>query len=339
MFDKRSITRYFALIIEQIRTSLINKNGREILIFIFFLFLSFSFWLLQTLNGTYEAELSMPIRLSGVPDNVVITQELPSEVKLVVTDKGTVLVNYLLGHSFHPVLIDYSDYADEGESVWFSSASVARRVGGQLYQTTKISSIMPDSIGFVYTKGEARRMPIKIAGSFVTERQYYISTISCKPDSLLVYAPKTILDTLTAIYTNPIVRENISDSMRISTGFQPIKGARFSESSCEVAIDVDIYAEKTVDVPVVGLHFPADKVLRTFPSKVQVTFQIGLNHFKSINADDFFIGVEYEELVKSTTGKCRVKLQNTPHFVNYPRISPSEIDFLIEPRILKEEND
>ena len=47
-------------------------------------------------------------------------------------------------------------------------------------------------------------------------------------------------------------------------------------------LPVDIYTEKTVEVPLRGVNFPADKVLRAFPSKVQVTFQVGLSHFRQI---------------------------------------------------------
>ena len=49
---------------------------------------------------------------------------------------------------------------------------------------------------------------------------------------------------------------------------------------------VDIYTEKTVEVPLHGVNFPADKALRTFPSKVQITFQVGLKRFRSIKAED-----------------------------------------------------
>ena len=59
---------------------------------------------------------------------------------------------------------------------------------------------------------------------------------------------------------------------------------------------VDIYTEKTVEVPLHGINFPADKALRAFPSKVQITFQVGLKRFRSIKADDFVINVSYEEL-------------------------------------------
>ena len=55
------------------------------------------FWLLQTLNNDYEADFSIPVRLKGVPNNVVITSEPASELRIKVKDKGTVLLNYMLG--------------------------------------------------------------------------------------------------------------------------------------------------------------------------------------------------------------------------------------------------
>ncbi|MGL5937227.1 MAG: YbbR-like domain-containing protein [Phocaeicola sp.] len=288
------------------------------------------------MNDNYEMELTIPLKLRGVPQSVVVTEELPSELKVVVVDKGTVLMNYLLGRTFYPVSVAFSENMAEDGSVWMSSSfALGRKIGSQLNQTTKIQSIIPDSIGYVYARGEARKLPVKISGEFSTDRQYYISSIACKPDSLLVYAPKAILDTLTAIYTSPIFQENISDSIHMQVPFLPVKGARLSKSFCDLSLYVDIYAERTVEVPISGLGFPADKMLRTFPSNVQVVFQIGLNNLNLVSADDFFIGIEYEELLQSTTGKYRPHLSEVPHFVNHPRIVPAEIDFLIEPRILK----
>lgn len=78
------------------------------------------------------------------------------------------------------------------------------------------------------------------------------------------------------------------------------------------------------------MNFPPDKVLRTFPSKVQVTFQVGLSHFKSVTADDFFISVTYEELLNNKGEKCPVYLRSVPHYVNHVRLNPSEVDYLIE---------
>ena len=97
MFEKKNIRVQYLRTLEKIRSFLLAKKSREFLIFLFFVFVSFSFWLLQVLNDDYEKDLSIPLKMKNVPENVVLTSELPSSVKVTVKDRGTVLVNYLFG--------------------------------------------------------------------------------------------------------------------------------------------------------------------------------------------------------------------------------------------------
>ena len=97
MFDKRNIRIYYLKTLERIRSFLLSRNSREFLIFLFFVFVSFCFWLLQVLNDDYETEFSIPLRLKNVPSDVVLTSELPDELRIGVKDRGTVLANYMLG--------------------------------------------------------------------------------------------------------------------------------------------------------------------------------------------------------------------------------------------------
>ena len=91
-----------------------------------------------------------------------------------------------------------------------------------------------------------------------------------------------------------------------------------------------MYTEKTVEVPLHGINFPADKVLRTFPSKVQVTFQVGLGRFHKITPESFYINVSYEDLLKLGSDKYTVKLKSIPQGVSHVRVVPDKVDFLIE---------
>ncbi len=91
-----------------------------------------------------------------------------------------------------------------------------------------------------------------------------------------------------------------------------------------------MYTEKTVEVPLHGVNFPADKVLRTFPSKVQITFQVGYHNFYKIEANSFIINISYEELLKLGSDKYTVKLKSIPDGVSHIRIAPKKVDFLIE---------
>ena len=53
-----------------------SQMNKQFLIFLFFLILSGMFWLMMTLNETYEKEICVPVRLVGQPKNVVVTTEM-----------------------------------------------------------------------------------------------------------------------------------------------------------------------------------------------------------------------------------------------------------------------
>ena len=334
MFDRQNIRLRYLRTLEKIRSFLLAKKSREFLIFLFFVFVSFCFWLLQVLNDDYETELSMQLKLKNVPENVVLTSELPNELKIGVQDKGTVLINYLLGKSLYPVTIDFEEYQDKGNQIRFLSSALSKRVTGQLSQSTKLLAIKPDTLELIYTRGEGKKVPVCLRGEVEAERQYYISERIFSPDSVMVYAPREILDTITAAYTDTLHVEDISDTTRHRAGIMPVKGARFTPSYSDITFMVDMYSEKTVEVPVEGVNFPEDKLLRTFPSKVQVTFQIGLRQFKTVNAEDFTVVVDYQTLEREKSEKCKPVLLKSPANVNLIRVAPAEIDYIIEQKIM-----
>ena len=88
--------------------SVVNK---EFLIFLFFLCLSGIFWLMMTLNETYEKEYEVALRLSGQPNNVVLTTEPADTVRFVVRDKGFVLLSYASSHRLRPLIFNFKTYA------------------------------------------------------------------------------------------------------------------------------------------------------------------------------------------------------------------------------------
>ncbi|MBE6276318.1 MAG: YbbR-like domain-containing protein [Bacteroides sp.] len=333
MFGEQNMRVRYLRTLEKIRSFLLSTMSREFLIFLFFVFVSFSFWLLQVLNDDYETELSIPLKMKNIPEDVVLTSELPNTIKVGVKDRGTVLVNYLWGQTLYPVTLDFADYSDKGSQVRIPSLMLSQRITSQLNQSTKLLTVKPDTLEFIYTKGEARKVPVKLRGDVKADRQYYIADTIFSPDSVMVYAPKPILDSITAAYTQRIDIKQISDTLRTRAEFQKIKGVRFTPSYSDVTFLVDVFAEKTVEVPVVGINFPKDKVLRTFPSKVKVSFQVGLSRFREVTAEDFVVVVDFEELNNDASEKCKLILSKQPLGVNHVKVSPREIDYIIEQQV------
>lgn len=330
MFDGKNIKRYYLIIIRKIRNFLLSEKSREFLIFLFFVFVSLCFWFLQTMNDVYQTKFKIPVRLKNVPKEVVMTSELPNEIKVKVEDRGTVLLNYMLGKTFFPLTFNFEDYQDKGSYVRIPQTEVVKKVTAQLNNSTQLLSVRPDTLDYIYSKGVAKKVPVAVGGEVSAGRQYYVSEMKVSPDSVVVYAPPGVLNSILTAYTQPFHWTNVTDTLKKHINLQKLHGVKFVPSSVDVTACVDMYSEKTLEVPVVGIDFPKGKVLRTFPSKVQVVFQVGLKNFKSVKAHDFLVGVSYSDVVNNKSEKLQLTLKRYPDVVTHIRISPLSVDYLIE---------
>lgn len=329
MFGDRSIKFVYLKIYRRIRNFLFSENSRKILVFLFFFLISSGFWLLQTLKNNFEAELVIPVKLRNIPNNVIITSEPVSELHIVVKDKGTTLLNYLWGKNFYPININFTDYQDRGNHVVIHSAEFENRILAQLGASTKLMSVKPD-IEYIYSKGSSKMVPVVFKGIATSGSQYYITDTIFSPDSVRVFAPDSILLSVKRAYTQSLYLNGITDTVRQRARLVTIKGAKFIPNFVNMTFPVDALTEKTIEVPLVGINFPPNKSLRTFPSKVKVSFQVGLSRFKSIRPDAFIFDISYESLLKSGSEKYKLKLKSVPAGISYIRIVPDQVDFLIE---------
>ena len=67
---------------KQVRSLLLKPVSSEFWIFMFFCALSAIFWLLQTFDETFEMEVDVPMVLTDVPKDVVITTHLPEKLNV-----------------------------------------------------------------------------------------------------------------------------------------------------------------------------------------------------------------------------------------------------------------
>ena len=326
--DSGQLKRYYV----RIKNALLGHRNKEFLIFLFFFLVSTAFWLLQSLNETFDVEIKVPLKLEHVPEDVVVTSDLPSELTVKVRDKGTVLVRYIYGADVSPVAVDYRDY-DKGMvsgGVVVERSYVQKKIQSRLVASTNIVSIRPDTLEFFFNRGARKKVPVELAGTIETSPEYYLKRVDFEPDSVEVLAPLAILDTISQAFIVPVHLSDLASNAKIQRTLHRVRGAKFIPEQVDMMVQVDLYTEKTVEVPIIGVNFPGSKDLRTFPSKVDVTFRIGMSRFKDITADDFVLAVTYEELMENDSSKLKLHLRSVPPGVSNVRIEPSEVDYLIE---------
>lgn len=304
--------------------------NRQFFIFLFFLALSSVFWAMQALNETYEEDFYIPLRLEGVPGNVVVTTELPAALHVRLQDKGVNLIAYRTTNRFKDISIDFANYANAAGHVMLPGTELMKQVNSQLLPSTHVVAYKPDALDFYYNYGQCKRVPVVLTGHVSAGKLYSLAQIKCPHDSVTVYATREVLDTITGAYTQPLNLRNLTDTMQVKATFQAVRGAKFVPATTQVTFCIDRMVEKTVQVPVQQVNFPAAKQLRTFPGSVKVTFQVPMGLYRKVTGNDFVIVVNYEELLHNKTNMCRLALKSVPAGASHVRIVPQDVEFVIE---------
>lgn len=305
--------------------------NRQLLVFLFFLGLSTCFWAFMVGKEQRDYNFEIPVVLTNVPDNVVITTEPPKYITITLRDEVFTLLSYLYYQKdAMRAVIDWREVSTPSGHVRLLSTNLLRETAAMLHSTTEIISHRPDTIEFYYNYGLSKRVDVYVQGTIAADSAYHVMASDVYPRKVMVYASQEVLDTITGAYTQPVNITGLKDTMSIDVGFRPVRGLKYVPSKVKVTAYADRLVEKQVQVPVQGVNFPAGKTLRTFPPKVQVTFLVGASLFSKIDAESFVIVVNYADLVDNDDNRCSLSLKSTPDGVQRARITPNEVEFIIE---------
>ncbi|EFI49343.1 conserved hypothetical protein [Segatella oris C735] len=318
-------------LVKTVRNFLFSTLNREFLIFLFFLGLSGTFWLLMALNETYDRDIPVPVKLVNVPKNVVITQNVSDTIDVMIRDKGFTLLAYTYANRIQPVTIDFESYANKSTGTGkVSLADLQRLIYLRLYSSSKISAIKSDLLTFYFNYGQSRQFPIRIAGLVEAGKSYYISRIKFQPSKVTVYASKRVLDSIQWVTTETLSLRHIEDTISRDVLLHTIKGAKIMPQKVRMTIYPDILTEESIEVPIVAVNMPTGKMLRTFPSKVKLSFTVGGSSFRNIRPEQFMVVADYNDIANHPSDKCPIKLRQFPDGVLRPKLQMSQVDYLVE---------
>ena len=317
----------------------VGSRTRDIFIFLFFVLICTIFWFVRELEDSFSTEIVMPVQLTDVPDGIIITTDVPHEIRLNIHDKGIELVPLLLRGATDTLRLSFSDY-DNHELTGHAQLllpHLQNSLRRLLPVGATVTSMSPDTLSFYYNRGIHRRLPVRLRGSVEAAQQYCVTHTRLIPDSVDVYAPHALLDTMQAAYT-----ERVHLGGLIKSGTQPVRmsrtrGMRIFPDSVKLFTEVDLLTRQSCEVPVQGINFPANKTLRTFPSSVKVSYLVPQGRARQIDLQEFTVVISYTELMENHTSRCHPHLSNTPKGVTGALMDPLEVDYLLESLVNEEE--
>lgn len=305
------------------------KLNHEFMVFLVFLCVAVCFWFLQVFKESASVSLDYEFRLCNVPKNVIVTSQVPRTISVVVNGRGFSILEYLANGKSRHIDVDFGQFSCSDGLATLSNVALKRIVSKELAGGVKLSSVNPQSLDLYYSKGERKRVPVVFKGKVTPGNQYLICGIFCEPESVDIYAPSGMLDSINAVYTEGVNFTALEDTTKVTLALQSVRGVKYVPDSVSVNICVDLYAEKTLSLPIYCENIPQNKVLRTFPLRADVKFHASATRFNSITENDFALVVDYSS-IRSGDTRCRLQLRAKPEDVTHLRISPEYVEYVVE---------
>lgn len=319
-----------ARITTTVRNFLFNTFNREFLIFLVFLAISTGFWFVTALNETYEREIDIPINITDVPQNIIITDPMSDTIRITVKDKGYALLTYFYGDAIVPVKVSFLKHAKTGGRGYISTQELQKMIYPMLYASTKITSIKAERLDFYFNYGLSKRVPVLLDGQIKPAESYHIARTTFSPDSITIYASKNTLDSISEVYTELLHLSDFSDTIVRNMPLKKIKGVKMVPESVKVTLFTDMLTETNVTVPITTINTPSNLILRTFPSAVNVKVVIGRSKLPFVKPENFRVVVDYNEVAKHPSDKCTLSLRIVPKGITSATLETSQTDYLIE---------
>jgi hypothetical protein len=134
--------------------SIINK---DIVVFAFFLLLSFIFWYLNSLGKEMEAGIKYPVKYTNLPKERTIVDESPVKLNLFLKGPGYSILKLKVSEKKTPVIIDiskvnYRRVPGNKDFYYIVTSGIIKSLSVQLRSGCEITSIKPDTLFFTLDK-------------------------------------------------------------------------------------------------------------------------------------------------------------------------------------------
>lgn len=296
---------FFKVLFRRLRLIKIDRN---LPVFLIFLGLSAIFWFLQTIQENTEVTLSYRLIIEDMPNDVVFTSDMPSEINVSYSSKGWNAFYYKFMRNDNPeIVINFKEVNQKSGRVIIDANTLRRAVMRKKPQGMTFKTTSPNKIEAYYSNGQHKRVPVIFNGRVSTTAGRYQCGTILMPDSVDIYAPKHIYGSINHVKTENVTYTDLEDTLQTRLALLVPRGAKAIPDSVDTRICVDIFTDKTLQATVYSENVPHNKLIRTFPLKVNVTFLVSATLYDEINASDFLLAIDYKEL-SSDSKRCRIHI-------------------------------
>ncbi len=304
-----------------------SPRGRDVLMFMLFLFISAVLWGVLALNDEEQYDLRMPVRITHVPDSVTLLSKGPDALTVNLRARGTQLLKMSLGDT-PGVNIDFRVYRS-GEYMHLSNAelkALARNASGG----SQVSVLYPDPISIPFTTHPGFKLPVRANVQATPGPRASLSgRPRVAPDSVKLYALGGHLPSgVDYINTEALSLEAVEGQQTRRLRLLPPPGTRAIPDSVDVTIEAEPLIMKRRRVVIEPVNVPANIKLITFPAQIEVMYMVPMSAYT--NSDPHFRVIADYRRISRKRSKIRLRLTDVPQNLQNVQLSADSAEYIIE---------
>lgn len=319
----------FSRISARLHAAVSSTRGREALLFMVFLLVSYIFWLMLTLNNEMQDDIEVPLELVNVPEGVTLISDVPDELKVSVRDKGTSLLKYKFG-GMKNMRINWNDYKPSDNRLLLNRADLGARLRDYFGSSAQVVTVLPDSIRINYTLLPGRKVDVKVHADLKPAFGCIINgPVTINVDSVMVYSVTDLPHSFTSVETVPVVRGGLADTTYIDVRLKPVDGVRIEPEYVTLCVPVEPLIARKQAVPVVVKNVPHGLNVLTFPSRIELSYLVPMSEYNSVPYE-VTAYADYDDIATASDGKIPVTLSLMPEMYHNIGLSPDSVEYIIE---------
>lgn len=286
--------------IRRVNVSIRRFKRREVLTFLLFVAIAAFFWTVQSSREESVQDFIVQFQITSQPQDMVFTTHVPTTLRVSLSDTNSKLFNYGYNHRLQTLTVDFERYADAVGDFRISAAELQSLLSEQLMNTTRIVAVSPALIDARFAQTEGRKFIVKTNGSYTPAPDYRMRQVSISPDSVIINAPSSVLDTLSFVVAVDSCHWNLRDTLVQELELELPIGVKATPSKVKVTVPVVQYVEKVFDQIVLQVtDVPKGRQLVVFPYAVQIRCLVDFADYRAITSEMFTASVSYLDITKN----------------------------------------
>lgn len=286
------------------------------------LVIAFVLWYYIKLGNVTRQEVSLPLRITGLPKTMMIVSEIPGFVRVLVESDGrTVMALNYFSDAYYQ--LDVSEYKDFSRLV-IAAQTQHIRFPVKLHPNI-INIVGPDTIVLLTEMKIKRRVPVRPSVDVKTEPGYIlVGGARVSPDSITVTCPASLKDSVQYVLTESVSVNKLIRDETLVTAVLPPRNKLISYPDKEISVSLNVQPLGEIsmnNLPVRLINVPPNRNIVVQPSTFSIRIRGGVHFLADLPRDSVYGYIDYQ--LEQKLGTDPIVTIHAPSDVTWTQITPN----------------